>query len=1096
MTANVAIRLGTEGKARVVGDFAEIADAGDRTAQRWQRSYERASADVEAAIKRQANAAARLAAAQPQTATQQAFQAAASTNYAGPSARESAEAFRDAAAQQAQLEARTRALLTAIDPTLAAQQRLNTSLAEAKELYEAGAISGARYTQVVRQLNGAAAADAGVGAIGKSAQESASVFSAAFAQMEQRAQALRISLDPAYAAQVRYDREIANARELIRAGAISLDDYVAVLRRERAALNASAESIRRHGTAMAAIAPQAQDFFTQISMGANVFSVLAIQGGQAAGQMIYLEGAAGKFARFMLGPWGLAITAGLLVLGALSSKLFETSDASKRAEEAMADFQKRQSDIKSFIDETTGALKEQNKTLVLNAILARQAQIAENEKSIADSRRKAFDLAGTASLKAAAAAPGTTTSGVSFTDDRDVQRVIREAGGDVDKLSQGLASLAKARPELAKVALGVSSIGGQAILAQRDNERLGKELAALGGDASALAKADTGMIEARAKLAGATTSLERAQAQYTISIKEADAAYDRSKKTQADQKQLLEARTAAERKLNEARDAAKTDRHSESLARNADAMRVNASAGLELAEAYLEGGAAALKAEAARKGLTDATRKGIDADAQVARQLQILVADQLVTSAQGLDQLRAETLARHAANDNVAAGTLLAGDLNRKLSDEAALRPLLRLQLVAQGDALKLLTRIIADYRKALADAHEEEGRGAALAATEAARNRATDYRAAIADLGKDPRAQALAAARRAAESEAANGGYAKGERPTFVEARVNEAAAQYDLQRAQAARQQLLDQEDRIALAQRELQLVGASDAVREGELAKMQLILGAKRDGVAVDSEAFQSLMRNQEALDQINRELDRQRGIWDEIRQTGGRFIDDVLNTDNWKDWGDFGRKIIQDLINDFIRLAAINPLKNALFGENLPTASGVFGRLFGGKGDFASGVGGDPLGLGGLGIVAGEHDYDPKPRNPFGSVGSGVGAVGAGLGIVKSLFSIFGNAVGTENWSGGMMLAGENGPEILYAPRGTRVGNAPETRRALSAANEGNMGVLRVELALTDDLNARIDDRAANVSVEVVRQAAPSIIDASSSATVAQLSRRKI
>ncbi len=79
--------------------------------------------------------------------------------------------------------------------------------------------------------------------------------------------------------------------------------------------------------AMAALAPQAQDAFTQVSMGTNILSVLAIQGGQAAGQMVYMGGTLGKVASFMLGPWGLAFTAGLLVVGALTKGIFDNNSA-------------------------------------------------------------------------------------------------------------------------------------------------------------------------------------------------------------------------------------------------------------------------------------------------------------------------------------------------------------------------------------------------------------------------------------------------------------------------------------------------------------------------------------------------------------------------------------------------------------------------------------------------------------------------------------------------------------------------------------------------------------------------------------------------
>jgi hypothetical protein len=89
--------------------------------------------------------------------------------------------------------------------------------------------------------------------------------------------------------------------------------------------------------AMSGLSFQAQDAFTQLSMGANVFNVLAIQGAQAAGQMAGLGGALGKVANFMIGPWGLALTGGVLVLGALTKGLFDSAEAAKEKEKAAED---------------------------------------------------------------------------------------------------------------------------------------------------------------------------------------------------------------------------------------------------------------------------------------------------------------------------------------------------------------------------------------------------------------------------------------------------------------------------------------------------------------------------------------------------------------------------------------------------------------------------------------------------------------------------------------------------------------------------------------------------------------------------------------
>jgi len=279
MANPASIRLGTVGKAQVKADLVEIADTGDAQARRWAKSYENAGRDVEAAMQRQKNAAAKISAIMPQTAVQMQI---ADTNGTGfgqweGSARASAAAFVALQAEEERLEKRTRALVAAIDP--------------------------------------------------------------------------------AYAAQDRFNREISEARTLVSAGTLSLDQYVVKLRLEQEALDAASGAHMRGGNsagaqraAMQGLSYQLQDTFTQISMGTNVLQVFAIQGGQVAGQFSNLEGKAGNFARFMIGPWGLALTAGALVLGPFIGKIISANSA---VDEAIDKLKKDASET-----ETTRVAKE------------------------------------------------------------------------------------------------------------------------------------------------------------------------------------------------------------------------------------------------------------------------------------------------------------------------------------------------------------------------------------------------------------------------------------------------------------------------------------------------------------------------------------------------------------------------------------------------------------------------------------------------------------------------------------------------------------------------------------------------------------------
>ncbi|MBB4837298.1 hypothetical protein HNP52_000349 [Sphingomonas kyeonggiensis] len=291
MARNVSIRLGTEGKAQVRADLDEIANGGDAAAKRWAKSFERADADVQAAMQRQANAAAKLAMIMPQSQMQMRINDANGTGFGQweGSARQSAAAFRELFAEQERLEAGARALRAAIDPLTVAQGR--------------------------------------------------------------------------------FDAEMAEARVLISAGAISLDEYVAKLRIEKTALDAvtaaqarGGASANAHRAAMQGLSFQAQDAFTQISMGTNILSVLAIQGGQAAGQMVHLEGKLGAVANFMVGPWGLAITGGLLVLGALTDHLFKASAASEGAADAAKKHAEAEQQLQKAIEDQESALRRSIQT--------------------------------------------------------------------------------------------------------------------------------------------------------------------------------------------------------------------------------------------------------------------------------------------------------------------------------------------------------------------------------------------------------------------------------------------------------------------------------------------------------------------------------------------------------------------------------------------------------------------------------------------------------------------------------------------------------------------------------------------------------------
>jgi hypothetical protein len=149
----------------------------------------------------------------------------------------------------------------------------------------------------------------------------------------------------------------------------------------------------------------------------------------------------------------------------------------------------------------------------------------------------------------------------------------------------------------------------------------------------------------------------------------------------------------------------------ERLREDAAAMEASAKGALALADAYLASSDAAMKADASRQALTRAAKSGADAEAQTRRQLAITVAETAVTGAKSARALMDQTEAQKAVNNAVEAGLVPVGLMGQQLADEAALRPLIKAQLIAEGDAKATLERVTAALTKAQADNNAEAAR-------------------------------------------------------------------------------------------------------------------------------------------------------------------------------------------------------------------------------------------------------------------------------------------------------------------------------------------------------------------------------------------------
>jgi hypothetical protein len=242
---------------------------------------------------------------------------------------------------------------------------------------------------------------------------------------------------------------------------------------------------------------------------------------------------------------------------------------------------------------------------------------------------------------------------------------------------------------------------------------------------------------------------------------------------------------------------------------------------------------------------------------------------------------------------------------------------------------------------------------------------------------------------------------------------------------------------DDRLSLLRTELGLgrMGESQRERILRLEEMRLDL-QRRFGPEHEAEIRQILAKAA-AEDELRRHVEQVRDAQRELEQVGGNVIDELLNIDNWDNWGEAGKRVIHMLLQELITLAAINPLKNMLFGQNNPTIGSFIGQL----------------------------------GSLFGSAGAGGGDGAAALAALWDTPGFF--AVGTHYAPGGAAWVGENGPELINLPRGSRVTPAAESRRMVGQATGPSVVVINTfdmnGAVVTDDLLYQMQEKADRAAV---------------------------
>lgn len=156
----------------------------------------------------------------------------------------------------------------------------------------------------------------------------------------------------------------------------------------------------------------------------------------------------------------------------------------------------------------------------------------------------------------------------------------------------------------------------------------------------------------------------------------------------------------------------------------------------------------------------------------------------------------------------------------------------------------------------------------------------------------------------------------------------------------AEAARRLREGQTNEIELLTRRIGLQGADTAQRDQFLAGLRTEQDLRRRGIDLAGEEGRAIIENAGRIERLTQQLQAQDAAYRAIESAVGSALDrfaDVLAQGklDWKSWADAGRAALQDLSREMIKLALLNPLKNLLFGSNLPNLNqglGIFSRLF--------------------------------------------------------------------------------------------------------------------------------------------------------------------
>ncbi|RIA44041.1 hypothetical protein DFR49_2277 [Hephaestia caeni] len=256
----------------------------------------------------------------------------------------------------------------------------------------------------------------------------------------------------------------------------------------------------------------------------------------------------------------IAITGAMSLLGVLVTKLLSGGDAAE-------DMGERQRALGDILDKTTGKIRNQVAAVVALAEAQRQANLLDQQRADYVRSRGALiaygRTAGRGEFSSNLFAPGNTATRTDTESERQIKALAEQyRRGTINANAFGVAvkKIGDADPAVKKVAEHIVELASGTVQGAQAAEKTRANIALLTGTATdaqkkllgITAEANTALLDAQAKLAASTGTVERAQAQLTVTRIQSKAALDSGAISEAEYSRRV---GDAEKAVTSARDA-------------------------------------------------------------------------------------------------------------------------------------------------------------------------------------------------------------------------------------------------------------------------------------------------------------------------------------------------------------------------------------------------------------------------------------------------------------------------------------------------------------------------------------------------------------